>query len=61
MEEGKFELYRDKRGQWRFRLKAANGKIIAASSESYVDRRDAERGIEIVRASACFPLVSDGE
>ncbi len=31
---GKFELYKDKSGEWRFRLKAGNGEIIA-DSESY--------------------------
>ncbi len=31
---GKFELYTDVRGQYRFRLKAANGQIIAVG-ESY--------------------------
>jgi hypothetical protein len=31
---GKFELYKDAAGKFRFRLKAANGEIIA-SSEAY--------------------------
>ena len=26
---GKFELYEDKGGDWRFRLKAGNGEVIA--------------------------------
>lgn len=59
MRAGKIELYQDERGEWRFRLKASNGQIVAVSSEGYSDRRDAERGIEIVRASACLPLVID--
>ena len=32
---GKFELYKDKAGKYRFRLKASNGQIIATSSEAY--------------------------
>lgn len=28
-------FYKDMRGQWRWRLTAPNGKIIAASSEAY--------------------------
>ena len=28
---GKFEIYKDKRGEHRFRLKAGNGEIILAS------------------------------
>ena len=31
---GKFELYTDKSGEYRFRLKAGNGEVIA-TSESY--------------------------
>ena len=31
---GKFEVYKDKKGEFRFRLKAANGEIIA-TGESY--------------------------
>lgn len=28
---GKFELYRDKRGEYRYRLKAGNGEVVLAS------------------------------
>ena len=35
---GKFELYKDKSGEFRFRLKAGNGEVIATSSESYGPR-----------------------
>ena len=31
----KYEIYRDRRGEWRWRLKAANGRILAVSSEGY--------------------------
>ncbi len=40
-----FELYRDRRGEWRWRFRAGNGKIIAVSSEGYVHRYDADRGM----------------
>ena len=30
----KFEVYQDKKGEWRWRLKHANGNILATSSES---------------------------
>jgi uncharacterized protein YegP (UPF0339 family) len=30
---GKFELYKDKAGEYRFRLKASNGQIIGTSEQ----------------------------
>ena len=47
----KFELYRDKAGGFRFRLKARNGEIIA-TSESYTSKAACENGIESVRKNA---------
>ena len=48
---GKFELYTDKAGEFRFRLKAGNGEIILAS-EGYKQRASAENGIESVKKNA---------
>lgn len=48
---GKFELFKDPRGQYRFRLKAGNGEPIL-SSESYAQRAGAQNGIESVRQNA---------
>lgn len=47
----KFELYTDKRGSFRFRLKAANGKIIAVS-EGYTTKASCLAGIDSVRKNA---------
>ena len=47
----KFELYVDKKGEYRFRLKARNGEIIA-TSEGYVAKASAENGIDSVRRNA---------
>ena len=47
----KFELYQDKSGQFRFRLKARNGKIIAIS-EGYTSKAGCEHGIISVRQNA---------
>jgi uncharacterized protein YegP (UPF0339 family) len=41
-EKDKFEVYQDKRGEWRWRRKATNGQIVGASSESYKAKKDAE-------------------
>ena len=48
---GKFELYKDKRGEFRFRLKAGNGQNILAS-EGYKQRGGALKGVESVRKNA---------
>lgn len=47
----KFELFVDKAGQYRFRLKATNGKIIA-TSEGYVTKAACENGIDSVKKNA---------
>jgi len=48
----RFELYRDAKGEWRWRLRARNGEVIADSGEGYVRREDCEHGIALVRQSA---------
>jgi uncharacterized protein YegP (UPF0339 family)/endonuclease/exonuclease/phosphatase family metal-dependent hydrolase len=48
---GEYELYRDDGGKWRFRLKAANGRVIA-DSQAYRSRSDALAGIDSVRRHA---------
>lgn len=55
---GKFELYEDKTGQFRFRLKAGNGEIIAVS-EAYKTKASAENGIDSVRRNAADATVDD--
>ena len=47
----KFEMYRDRAGAFRFRLKARNGEIIA-TSEGYTSKAACENGIESVRKNA---------
>ena len=47
----KFELYNDKKGEFRFRLKAGNGEIILAS-EGYVSKDGCKNGIASVRKNA---------
>jgi len=45
---GKFECYKDKAGEFRFRLKAGNGETIL-SSEGYKSKASCKKGIESVR------------
>lgn len=47
----KFEVYNDKAGEFRFRLKAANGQIIAVS-EGYKALSGCMNGIESVKKNA---------
>ena len=47
----KFEVYADKRGEFRFRLKAANGQIIA-TGEGYKAKASCLKGIESIRKNA---------
>ncbi len=47
----KFEIYTDKAGEYRFRLKARNGEIILAS-EGYAQKAGCKNGIESVRKNA---------
>ncbi len=56
---GKFELYKDKAGKFRFRLKASNGEIILAS-QGYASKAGARKGIASVqkhsRQRDCFKV-----
>ena len=47
----KFEVYLDKAGEFRFRLKARNGQIIAVS-EGYKAKKSCYNGIESVEKNA---------
>ncbi|NUU31792.1 DUF1508 domain-containing protein [Arthrobacter sp. C9C5] len=53
---GKFEVYKDKSGGYRFRLKAGNGEVIA-SSESYKSKASALNGVESVKKNADAAVV----
>ncbi len=54
---GKFEVYKDKAGKYRFRLKASNGQIVA-TGEAYETKASALKGCESVqKASEGAPIV----
>ena len=54
----KFEIYNDKAGEFRFRLKAKNGEIIAAS-ENYKSMKSCLNGIESVKKNAAEGNIED--
>ena len=51
---GKFECYKDKAGEFRFRLKASNGQTILAS-EGYTSKVSCTNGIESVQKNCLNP------
>ena len=46
-----FHVYKDAAGEWRWRLVAGNGRIIAVSGEGYRDRGDCLHGVKLVKDS----------
>jgi len=48
----KFEVYRDEGGNYRWRLRTANGQVVASSCESFASHADAKEAVENVKANA---------
>ncbi|NRA43017.1 MAG: YegP family protein [Pseudomonadales bacterium] len=55
---GHFEVYNDKAGEFRFRLKASNGQNILAS-EGYKAKASCMHGIESVMKNSCDDAMFD--
>jgi uncharacterized protein YegP (UPF0339 family) len=51
MPYGRFEIYKDSADEFRFRLKASNGQIIAAS-QGYSSKAACMKGIESIKKNA---------
>lgn len=47
-----FELFVDRSGEWRWRLRHTNGNIIADSGEGYTTRENCLNGIESVKTNS---------
>jgi len=56
---GKFEIFKDKSGKFRFRLVASNGEIIAACGEGFDSREKCESTIELVRTCVSESKIFD--
>ena len=56
----KFEIYADKAGEFRFRLKARNGQIIAVS-EGYTAKANCKNGIESVKKNSVGAQIIEPE
>ncbi len=49
---GRFEVYKDRAGEWRWRLVHRNGNIIADGGEGYSSKRNAIKGLRSVQHNA---------
>lgn len=49
-------VYKDRAGYWRWRLVAANNRIVADSGEGYVNKQDCLHGIQLVKGSSQAPV-----
>jgi uncharacterized protein len=55
-----FEIYKDKSGDYRFRLKASNGQIIA-QGQGYQNKADCTHAIEVIQKGAADAKVVEEE
>lgn len=54
-----FELYKDAKDEFRWRLKAANGQVLATSGDGYKAKADCQHGIEVIQKEASKAKVLD--
>jgi uncharacterized protein YegP (UPF0339 family) len=52
-----YQIYKDAKGEWRWRLIAANGRVIASSTEGYQSKQDCLNDIELVKQSGSAPVI----
>ncbi|MDO8491160.1 MAG: HVO_2922 family protein [Dehalococcoidia bacterium] len=55
----KFEIYKDKAGEFRWRLTHTNGQIIADSGQGYKAKEDAVKGISSLKENVPNAVVED--
>jgi hypothetical protein len=55
----KFAIYKDKIGEFRWRLKHTNGHVIATSGEGYTTKVNAIAGIKSVKKNVPGSVVED--
>jgi len=61
--KSKLQLYKDKKDQWRWRLKASNGRIVATGGEAFSSRAKCNESVVKVWntfQSDNFSLSDDG-
>jgi uncharacterized protein YegP (UPF0339 family) len=55
----KFEIFRDVRGEFRWRLRSPNGQIFAIGGESFTTKAGAQNTIDAVKRDAAAASVID--
>lgn len=53
----KFEIFLDSYQEWRWRLRARNGRIIASSAEGYKNKTHCEHMVKEIKCLALFAKV----
>ena len=51
-----YYYYKDNKGEWRWRLKASNGRVIADSGEGYKSEQECLDDINTVKGSVNAPV-----
>ncbi|WP_122090482.1 HVO_2922 family protein [Halalkalicoccus subterraneus] len=59
--QGRFEVYRDRADEWRWRLVHRNGNIIADGGEGYSSKQSAIKGLRSVQHNAPGARIEDVE
>ncbi|MDQ1280020.1 MAG: uncharacterized protein QG670_1282 [Thermoproteota archaeon] len=52
-----FDMYRDSRGEWRWRLKSSNDHIIVNSGEGYKEKKSCEDGIVLAKKNVAMAKI----
>jgi large subunit ribosomal protein L21 len=47
-----FEIFEDKSGEWRWRLRASNGELVAVSEQGFASKSGVVKGLDVVRRNA---------
>lgn len=55
----KFQIYKDAKGEYRWRLRASNGETIADGNEGYLSKDSCKHGIDLVKQQAASAEVED--
>jgi uncharacterized protein YegP (UPF0339 family) len=54
-----FELYKDKSGEFRFRLKDDEGTVLAISGKGYPEKTDCQKAIQAIQREAARARIDD--
>ena len=54
-----FEVYKDKSDEYRWRLRHANGNIMADSAEGYKNKKDILHAIETIKQEAACAVLNE--